>query len=129
MSLITNLAVVTMVFDQDIPVILRSMGAAVNVVVTNIMACLVYRRTKFAQVRENELSMELETRRQTEALAFAPAPTSAGSAYRLQARCNGVDCVKNATVTDLESISSVVEGGSITTSHSVICGLEKEGDN
>lgn len=100
-----------MVFDQDIPVILRSMGAAVNVVVTNIMACRVYRRTKFAQVRENELSMGLETRRQSPALAFAPAPTNAGSPYRLQVRCNGVDCVQNATVTDLESISSVGEGG------------------
>ena len=90
-----------MLFDQDIPVILRSVGAAVNVVVTNIMACRVYRRTKFAQVRENELSMELETRRQTAALAFSPAPIKAGSPYLLQVRCNGVDCVKNATLTDL----------------------------
>ena len=60
-----------MLFDQDIPVILRSEGAAVNVVVTNIMACRVYGRTKFSQVLENELSMELETRRRSAVLAFA----------------------------------------------------------
>ncbi len=52
-----------MLFNQDIPVILRSVGAAVNVVVTNIMACRVYRRTKFAHIRENEFSMELPTQR------------------------------------------------------------------
>ncbi|KAF8199057.1 hypothetical protein BJ912DRAFT_950735, partial [Pholiota molesta] len=49
-SLISNLVVVVMVFDTSVPIPLRSMGAMSNVVVTNIMASRVFRRTKFGQL-------------------------------------------------------------------------------
>ncbi|KAF9471409.1 hypothetical protein BDN70DRAFT_869212 [Pholiota conissans] len=55
-SLISNLVTVVMVFDTSIPITLRSMGATTNIVLTNIMACRVYRNTRRGMIRENEIS-------------------------------------------------------------------------
>ena len=73
--------------------------------------------------------MELETRRQSAVLAFAHPSTNVGPSYLPQIPRNSVDCIKNATVIELESISSVAEGGNITIKYSVICGPGKEDDN
>lgn len=51
-----NLVVVVMVFDKSVPIPLRSMGAMSNIVVTNIMACRVFRRTKFGQLKKEDNS-------------------------------------------------------------------------
>lgn len=45
-----------MAFDQSVPVPLRSMCATPNIVLVNIMACRVYRRTKAGVFRELDAS-------------------------------------------------------------------------
>ena len=47
---------VIMVFDTGVPIPLRSMCATPNIVITSIMACRVYRRTRAGLFREVELS-------------------------------------------------------------------------
>ncbi|KAF9471347.1 hypothetical protein BDN70DRAFT_888251 [Pholiota conissans] len=55
-SLISNLVTVIMVFDTSVPVPMRSMCATPNIVLTNIMACRVYRNTRRGFIRESEIS-------------------------------------------------------------------------
>jgi len=55
-SLISNVVTVIMVFDTSVPIPMRSMCATPNIVLTNIMACRVYRNTKFGFIRESEVS-------------------------------------------------------------------------
>ncbi|KAF8199056.1 hypothetical protein BJ912DRAFT_950733 [Pholiota molesta] len=55
-TLISNLVTVVMVFDTSVPIPMRSMCATPNIVLTNIMACRVYRRTKAGLFRESEIS-------------------------------------------------------------------------
>ncbi|KJA18070.1 hypothetical protein HYPSUDRAFT_145589 [Hypholoma sublateritium FD-334 SS-4] len=55
-TLISNMVTVIMVFDTSVPIPLRSMCATPNLVLTNIMACRVYRRTKAGLFREVEVS-------------------------------------------------------------------------
>ena len=55
-TLISNLVTVIMVFDTSVPIPLRSMCATPNLVLTNIMACRVYRRTRAGIFREVEVS-------------------------------------------------------------------------
>ena len=45
-----------MAFDQSVPVPMRTMFATLNIVLVNIMACRVYRRTKTGLLRETEIS-------------------------------------------------------------------------
>ena len=45
-----------MTFDTSVPIPMRSMCATPNMVLTNIMACRVYRRTKAGFFREAEIS-------------------------------------------------------------------------
>lgn len=55
-TLISNLVTVIMVFDTSVPIPMRSMCATPNIVLTNIMACRVYRRTRAGLFRESEIS-------------------------------------------------------------------------
>ncbi|KJA24849.1 hypothetical protein HYPSUDRAFT_183143 [Hypholoma sublateritium FD-334 SS-4] len=55
-TLISNLVTVVMVFDTSVPIPMRSMCATPNIVLTNIMACRVYRRTRAGLFRETEIS-------------------------------------------------------------------------
>ena len=55
-TLISNLVTVIMVFDTSVPVPMRSMCATPNIVLVNIMACQVYRRTPAGLFRETEIS-------------------------------------------------------------------------
>ncbi len=53
-----------MAFDQSVPVPLRSMCATPNIVLVNIMACRVYRRTKagvFRQLGVSSVGMSRNT--------------------------------------------------------------------
>lgn len=45
-----------MAFDQSVPIPMRTMFATLNIVLVNIMACRVYRRTKSGLLRETEIS-------------------------------------------------------------------------
>ncbi|KJA14649.1 hypothetical protein HYPSUDRAFT_150082 [Hypholoma sublateritium FD-334 SS-4] len=55
-TLASNMVTVIMVFDTSVPIPLRSMCATPNIVITSIMACRVYRRTRAGFFRESELS-------------------------------------------------------------------------
>ncbi|KAF8199025.1 hypothetical protein BJ912DRAFT_845137, partial [Pholiota molesta] len=56
LTMISNLVAVIMLFSTHIPIPMRSMFATPSLVLTNIMACRVYRNTKFGLVRESEIS-------------------------------------------------------------------------
>ncbi|KAF9471757.1 hypothetical protein BDN70DRAFT_887762 [Pholiota conissans] len=56
LSLISNIVTVIMVFDTSVPIPMRSMCATPNIVITNIMACRVYRNTRFGLIREKEVA-------------------------------------------------------------------------
>lgn len=56
MTLVSSLVTVVMNFDQSVPVPMRTMFATLNVVLVNIMACRVFRRTKSGLLRETEIS-------------------------------------------------------------------------
>lgn len=55
-TLASNMVTVIMVFDTSVPIPLRSMCATPNIVITSIMACRVYRRTRAGFFREAEIS-------------------------------------------------------------------------
>ncbi|KAF9482245.1 hypothetical protein BDN70DRAFT_853708 [Pholiota conissans] len=55
-TLVSSLLTVVMAFDTSVPVPMRSMCATPNIVLVNIMACRVYRRTKAGVFRELEIS-------------------------------------------------------------------------
>ena len=54
--MVSSLVTVVMAFDQSVPVPMRTMFATLNIVLVNIMACRVYRRTKTGLLRETEIS-------------------------------------------------------------------------
>ncbi|KAF9473269.1 hypothetical protein BDN70DRAFT_886012, partial [Pholiota conissans] len=56
LSLIFNLMTVVIIFNTSVPVTMRSMWVTPNVVLTNIMACRVYRNTRFSCLEEWEVS-------------------------------------------------------------------------
>lgn len=55
-----------MVFNTHVPVPMRSMFATPNIALLNIMACRVYRNTKFGLFREEELSTANMNKAETE---------------------------------------------------------------
>lgn len=55
-TLVSSLLTVVMAFDTSVPVPMRSMCATPNIVLVNIMACRVYRRTKAGIFRELQIS-------------------------------------------------------------------------
>ena len=52
----SNLVTVIMVYDTAVPIPLRAMCATPNLVLTNIMACRVYRKTKVGLFKDVEAS-------------------------------------------------------------------------
>ncbi len=55
-TLVSNMATVIMIFDTAVPIPLRLMWVPPNIVITSIMACRVYRRTRSHISREVEIS-------------------------------------------------------------------------
>lgn len=70
--MISNLVAVIMLFNTHIPVPMRSMFATPSLVLTNIMACRVYRNTKFGLVRESEISTSNMKENNNTGLVFGP---------------------------------------------------------
>ena len=54
-----NLLAVIMLFNQSVPIILRTVFWVPNVLMVNIMACRVFRNTIFGRFRQTEIASSL----------------------------------------------------------------------